>query len=57
MRFQFEWTRFAKKVSWRELPGSARREAQEQAELEAAMEFYAQFTDTPPSSAAKEKEQ
>ena len=57
MRFEFEWTRFLEKVRQRELPGSARREAQEQAEFEAAMEFYAQFTVTPPSSAASEEEQ
>ena len=34
--FEFEWARFAEQVRRRELPGSARREAQEQAEFEAA---------------------
>ena len=57
MHFDFERARFAEHVRRRELPGSARREAQEQAEFEAAREFYAQFTDTPPSFAASEEEQ
>ena len=34
----FELTRFAEQVRQRELPGSARREAQKQAEFEAACE-------------------
>ena len=66
IHFEFEWARFAEQVRRRELPGSARREAQEQAEFEAASkqssrreaasEFYAQFTDTPPSPAASCRE-
>ena len=34
----FEWTRFAEQVRQRELPGFFRREAQKQAEFEAACE-------------------
>ena len=45
----FEWTRFAEQVRQRELPGSARREAQKQAEFEAACEesdyFFSSYLD------------
>ena len=36
--FEFEWIRFAEQVRQRELPGFFRREAQKQAEFEAACE-------------------
>ena len=54
---RFDLTRFAERVRQRELPGFARRESKKQAEFEAATEFYAQFTDTPPSSAASDVEE
>ncbi len=36
--FEFEWIRFAEQLRQRELPGFFRREAQKQAEFEAACE-------------------
>ena len=47
--FEFEWARFAEQVRRRELPGSACREAQRQAEFEAACEasdyFFSSYSD------------
>ena len=47
--FELEWTRFAEQVSQRELPGFCRREAQKQAEFEAACEesdyFFSSYLD------------
>ena len=47
--FEFEWIRFAEQVRQRELPGFFRREAQKQAEFEAACEesdyFFSSYLD------------
>ena len=53
------WMRFAERLRQREVPGFARREAQQQGEFDLATEFYAQyvFTDAEWESCSREEEE